>query len=92
MSDEARCDYRFIKANSRYTEINTLYDAMLDTMEVAKRDMEMVSREVTIVQTKIESEYLAAGKKGRPWKGGRPSETEDQDRSYPKPRVTRPGR
>lgn len=92
MSDEARCDFRFIKANSRYTELNTLYDAMLDTMEVAKRDMEMVSREVTIVQTKLESESQAAGLKGRPWRGGRSHETEYQERSPTRPRVTKPGR
>jgi len=91
MSDEARCDFRFIKANSRYTELNTLYDAMLDTMEVAKRDMEMVSREVTIVQTKLEAEARASST-GRPWKGGHGAETEDQDRPYPRPRVTRPSR
>lgn len=93
MSDEARCDYRFIKANSRYTELNTLYDAMLDTMEVAKRDMEMVSREVTIVQTKLEAEAQAAGMRGgRPWRGGRGAEAEDQEEVRHRPRVTKPGR
>ena len=91
MSDEARCDYRFIKANSQYTELNTLYDAMLDTMEVAKRDMEMVSREVTIVQTKMEAEYMASGM-GRPWKGGRGAPADDQDAPRRRPRVTKPGR
>jgi hypothetical protein len=89
MSDEARCDYRFVKANSRYTELNTLYKSMLDTMEVAKKDMEMVSREVTIVQTKLEAEAQAAGIKGRPWRGKGTYEAEDQTRPK-RPRVTKP--
>lgn len=91
MSDEARCDYRFIKANSRYTELNTLYDAMLDTMEVAKRDMEMVSREVTIVQTKLEAEAQASGMQRRPWRGSVTNEAKDQTQGR-RPRVTKPGR
>jgi hypothetical protein len=91
MSDEARCDYRFVKANSRYTELNTLYKSMLDTMEVAKKDMEMVSREVTIVQTKLEAEAQAAGMKGRPWRGQGTNEAENQTRR-PRPSITKPRR
>jgi len=94
MSDEARCDYRFVKACSRYTELNTLYDSMLDTMEVTKKDMEMVSREVTIVHIKLESEARAAGmggRSGRPWRG---STDATEDSSPPertkRPKVTRP--
>ena len=106
MSDEARCDYRFVKANSRYTELDTLYSSLLDTLEVTKKDMEMVSREVTIVQTKLEFEAQGnsmRGRPGRPWRKGLDDETEDQapeerptrsapPRSAPttRPRVTRP--
>lgn len=98
MSDEARCDYRFIKANSRYTELNTLYECMMDTMDVTKKDMEMVSREVTIVQTKLEFEaqgtnmHGRSGRSSRSWRKGIDDATEDPpDQDRPKrPRVTRP--
>jgi hypothetical protein len=89
MSDEARCDYRFVKANSRYTELNTLYKSLMDTLEIVKKDMEMVSREVTIVQVKLEAEAQAAGIKGRPWKRGR-DEAENQERPRKRPTLTRP--
>jgi hypothetical protein len=53
MSDHARADWRFVKANAQYTEVNTLHDILKASLEAADQDMKMVSREITIIQTKM---------------------------------------
>lgn len=57
-SDMARKDYRYVKANAHYEELNSLYGCMLAALEVADQDMKVISREVTIHQAKLESEYI----------------------------------
>lgn len=57
-SDLARKDYRYVKANAHYEELNSLYSCMLAALEVAHQDMKVISREVTIHQAKIEAEYM----------------------------------
>lgn len=63
-SDQARCDYRFVTANAKYEELDVLYDCMTATLNVTKQDMKMISREITIVQAKMEAE-ASEGFRGR---------------------------
>jgi len=92
MSDEARCDYRFVKASAQYVELNTLYECMLSTMEVAEKDMEMVSREVTIVQTKLEHEAMGGAAPSRTFKSwsARKGNQDEAPAQTARPKVTRP--
>jgi hypothetical protein len=60
-TDNARCDYRYLKALARYEEDNVYYNCMLATLDVTEQDMKMISREVTINQAKMEKEALGAG-------------------------------
>ena len=60
-SDQARGDYRFVKARARYAELNALYECMVAALEVAEQDMKTISREVTINQAKLAREYLGSG-------------------------------
>ena len=59
-SDKTRGDYRFIKEDSDYEELKVLYQCLQSTLEVAKQDMRMISREVTINQVKMEREAMEA--------------------------------
>ena len=97
MSDMARGDYRFAKANARYEELNVLYNCMLATLEVTEQDMKMISREVTINQAKMAKDALGAGFRERvmntrPWKR---SEEEDDGAENTVPakgiRIHKPG-
>lgn len=96
MSDMARGDYRFAKANARYEELNVLYNCMLATLEVTEQDMKMISREVTINQAKLEKEALGGRfhervMNSRPWK--RESEEAHDENPGPKTiKISRPGR
>jgi len=87
-SDNARCDFRYLKALARYEEDNVYYNCMLSTLEVTEQDMKMISREVTINQAKMEKEALGAGfgkRFNRPW-----SKEDDGDGdSAPKKEKTR---
>jgi hypothetical protein len=85
MSDMARGDYRFVQANARYLEINTLYDCMNATLEVVEEDMKTVSREITIVQTKLKHD-LGSSSGGRLYKPRNPEGSRDAKTSNPKAR------
>jgi len=80
-SDMARCDYRFIKANARYEEVNALYNCMEATLDVAENDLKVISRAVTVEQIKLEKDSQGAGFRRRlgstNWSG---RETDDADR------------
>jgi len=91
MSDLARGDYRFVRANAQYEELNVLYNCMQATLEVTEQDMKVISREVTIVQAKQEHEFTGGGFRGRssrPWSGGG-NETKEAD-AQPSGRRARP--
>lgn len=78
MSDLARGDFRFVKANAQYEELNVLYNCMQATLEVTEQDMKVISREVTIIQAKQEHDFTGGGFRGRasrPWSGGGDGET-----------------
>ena len=85
-SDLARGDYRFVSANAKFEELDVLYDCMMATLSVTKQDMRMISREITIVQAKMEAEAVEYGFKGRmntgspyrSWGGGGDDEAENQ--------------
>ena len=88
-SDLARGDYRFVVADSKYEELNVLYNCMTASLEVTEADMKMISREVTIVQAKLEKEAQGAGfgsrVGGRPWRGNdESSQTTPPDDRPPK--------
>lgn len=89
-SDLARGDYRFIKADSTYDELNALYNCMTAALTVTEADMKMISREVTIQQTKIERDNQGGGFRnrgsGRTWGGS--NETNDRE----EPQENRPAR
>jgi hypothetical protein len=100
MSDMARGDYRFAKANARYEELNVLYSCMLATLEVTEQDMKMISREVTINQAKMAKEVLGSGFRERvmntrPWKRSEEEDANYTEDSAPLPaktiRIHRPG-
>ena len=65
MTDMARQDSRFVEVDARYEELNTLYYYLEAMALVAEQDMKVISREVTIQQTKTEQEYLRRGMPGR---------------------------
>ena len=90
-SDLARGDYRFVVADAKYEELNVLYNCMLASLEVTEADMKMISREVTIVQAKLEKEAQGAGfgsrvgGSSRVWRGN--DEANDQTTRPPEERA-----
>lgn len=86
-SDLARGDYRFIVADAKYEELNVLYNCMNASLEVTEADMKMISREVTIVQAKLERDAQGTGfgnrVGGRTWRGGNNHEANDQATTPP---------
>lgn len=80
-TDNARCDFRYLKALARYEENNVFYQCMLSTLEVTEQDMAMISREVTINQVKMEKDALGSNFKKRftrPWSKEDTEDDEDQ--------------
>jgi len=61
MTDLARQDSRFVEVDAKYEELNSLYNYLQAMALVAEQDMKVISREVTIQQTKIEHEYMRRG-------------------------------
>lgn len=89
MSDIARGDYRFVKANAQYEEVNALYNCMEAALDVADKDLKVISRAVTIEQIKLEKEFHARGfNKNANWSG---RETSNADTKAP-PKQGRPFR
>jgi len=91
-SDLARGDYRFVKANAQYEELNVLYNCMQATLEVTEQDMKVISREVTIVQAKQEHDVTGGGFRGRasrPWTQGGENGEADKNSSPAGPARTR---
>jgi len=95
ISDMARNDIRFIQANARYEELNALYACMTAMVEVAKADMAVISREVTIQQMAYERKVGASKTYGRMGNVEEPSvkdrfprmrngNAEDEDKEVPK--------
>jgi hypothetical protein len=84
-SDLARGDYRFVVADAKYEELNVLYNCMNASLEVTEADMKMISREVTIVQAKLEKDAQGSGfgsrVGGRAWRGN--NEANDQETTPP---------
>lgn len=61
LSDFARQDTRFIDANADYVRLNAIYGTLDALVEVTGKEMETISRTVTIRQTKAESEARGRG-------------------------------
>lgn len=57
-SDKARSDFRFVKVDAEYEELNVLYNCMVAMGEVASCDMKMLSREVTIHGIQVEKDSI----------------------------------
>jgi len=74
-SDETRNDYRFIKADAEYEELNVLYNCMLSVCKIAEKDMAVVSREVTINQVKMENDQRGRNYGKRVWNSNANSPT-----------------
>lgn len=68
-SDEARSDFRFVRADAAYEELNVLYNCMLAMCDVASADMKMLSREVTIHQIQAENAAKSLGSRNVSWPG-----------------------
>jgi hypothetical protein len=70
-SDRARSDFRFIKVDAEYEELNVLYNCMSAMCDVADADMKMLSREVTIhgIQTEKDSIGRNLGNRSMTWPG-----------------------
>jgi hypothetical protein len=68
-SDEARSDFRFVRADATYEELNVLYNCMNAMCEVASADMKMLSREVTIHQIYAENSAKTIGGRNMTWPG-----------------------
>jgi hypothetical protein len=60
-SDFARQDSRFVEVEDAYERLNVLYEALYTLTEHTKKELDVVSREVTIRQTKMESEARYRG-------------------------------
>jgi hypothetical protein len=91
-TDNARCDFRYLKALARYEENNVFYNCMLSTLEVTEQDMKMISREVTINQAKMEKDAIGAGfsrRFNRPWSKEDTGEDDDEDSSPRKEKTRR---
>jgi len=85
-SDLARGDYRYVVADAKYEELNVLYNCMNASLEVTEADMKMISREVTIVQAKLEKDAQGTGfgsrvGGGKAWRGS--NETNNQETTPP---------
>lgn len=64
-SDFARQDARFVEVEDTYERLNVLHDALFALVEHTKKELDVVSREITIRQTKIESEARQRGIRNR---------------------------
>lgn len=56
LSDLARYDERFVTANREYVEFTALRDCIESLRKIAEKDMEVVSREVTVRDVQINAE------------------------------------
>ena len=65
LSDFARQDKRFVAVDAEYEKWNCLYNSMYSLLEATKKEVETLSREVTIRQVKVESEARGRGMAGR---------------------------
>lgn len=86
-SDKARSDFRFVKVDAEYEELNVLYACMDAMCEVADADMKMLSREVTIHGIQVEKDAIGKNMGHRPassWAGR--SNPDEQVRTVPPPR------
>lgn len=61
LSDFARGDSRFVSADAEYEKLNAMYATLEALVDVTKKEMETISREVTIRQAKVESEARGRG-------------------------------
>lgn len=68
-SDQARSDFRFVRVDAAYEELNVLYNCMVAMCEVAAADMKMLSREVTIHQIQAENAAKNLGARNLSWPG-----------------------
>ena len=80
-SDLARTDYRYVKANARYEELNVLHQCMEAMLEVTKKNMSVISREVTITQIQLENVATGTNFHNRTGRLQRPQHQEGPDGS-----------
>jgi len=81
-SDEARSDFRFVRVDAAYEELNVLWNCMNAMCEVASADMKMLSREVTIHQIQAENAAKNLGGRNVSWPG-RSGDVPSQDTPRP---------
>ena len=84
-SDLARIDFRFVRADAAYEELNVLYTCMLAMCDVASADMKMLSREVTIHQIQAENLAKNLGNRNMSWPGRSGDGTPQSVDSQPRP-------
>lgn len=56
MTNATNSDSRYIRANARYQTLDSLYEGLDAMVKIAAQDMKVISREVTIYQTKLEQD------------------------------------
>jgi hypothetical protein len=61
LSDLARYDERFVSVNRDYLELNCLYDCIESLRKIAEKDMEVISREITVRDVQINAEARGRG-------------------------------
>jgi hypothetical protein len=86
LSDFARQDKRFVVADAVYERLNVVYNTLSDLVDVTKKELDTISREVTIRQAKAEAEARGRGINNRVGNAGisaerRRSVGKTQDRS-----------
>ena len=74
LSDFARQDKRFVEADAEYERLNVIYNTLESLVEVTKKEMDAISREVTIRQAKAEAEARGRGIANRVGNAGIPAE------------------
>jgi hypothetical protein len=64
-SDRTRMDMRYIVANAHYEELKVTWELMKAMQEIAKRDLEAISREITMRGQEAEAHSVGRGFGGR---------------------------
>jgi len=70
MSDVTTTDFRWVTADARYAQEKLLYDFLDAFVEMAKQDMKVISREVTIQENKLLQKGFGRGSMGSRFRSG----------------------
>jgi len=87
MTNLTHSDGRFIKANAKYIMLDGLYEGLDAMVKIAAQDMKVISREVTIQQTKLEHDGTRKNMPKRfKSKSFRPEDEDESEKTKPRRR------